>query len=127
MKDWGIDVLEMQFPVMLSYPIHRNLEVVNPPQFVYKAKLKEDCVEVDPPSCLPNGVPTFNGYSGSGNVTGQLVYVNFGRREDFEALNETIDFKGKIVIVRYGSNYRYLFKSYFKSSKLIFFFFSQTQ
>jgi N-acetylated-alpha-linked acidic dipeptidase len=109
LEEWALEVMEMEFPVLLSYPIHRNLEVTNPPEYLYKAKLKEDCIEVDPPSCLPDGVPTFNGYSGSGNVTGQLVYVNFGRKEDFEALNGTVDFRGKIVVVRYGKIYRFFF------------------
>ncbi len=48
-------------------------------------------------------VMPFNGSSGSGNVTGQVVYANYGRREDFELLAaKHIDLHGKIVLCRYG-------------------------
>eukprot|EP01091_Cochliopodium_minus_P012383 TRINITY_DN3737_c0_g1_i1.p1 TRINITY_DN3737_c0_g1~~TRINITY_DN3737_c0_g1_i1.p1 ORF type:complete len:725 (-),score=190.42 TRINITY_DN3737_c0_g1_i1:246-2420(-) len=104
--EWGVKAFNHTFPVLLSYPLRRNLQVTNPPEYAYTAKLEEDCIPVDEPSCLPNGIPTFNGYSGSGTVSGPLVYVNYGRREDFEALNGTVDFNGTIVIVRYGQNFR---------------------
>ncbi len=49
----------------------------------------------------------FNGSSGSGDVTGEVVYANYGRLEDFDALAaQHIDLHGKIVLVRYGSNFR---------------------
>ena len=49
----------------------------------------------------------WNAYSGSGDVTGEVVYANFGRREDYEALDEMgILLEGKVVIARYGGNFR---------------------
>ena len=49
----------------------------------------------------------FNGSSGSGDVTGEVVYANYGRLEDFDQLaTQHIDLHGKIVIVRYGANFR---------------------
>jgi N-acetylated-alpha-linked acidic dipeptidase len=49
----------------------------------------------------------FNGSSGSGDVTGEVVYANYGRLEDFDKLAEQhIDLHGKIVLVRYGGNFR---------------------
>ena len=49
----------------------------------------------------------FNGSSGSGDVTGEVVYANYGRLEDFDQLAaEHIDLHGKIVMVRYGANFR---------------------
>jgi N-acetylated-alpha-linked acidic dipeptidase len=51
--------------------------------------------------------PAFNGSSPSGDVTGEVVYANYGRPEDFQKLKELgIDLKGKIVLVRYGGNFR---------------------
>ena len=39
--------------------------------------------------------------------SGQVVYVNYGRPEDFAALEKMgIDVKGKIVLVRYGELFR---------------------
>jgi len=53
---------------------------------------------------LPVG---FNAYTGSGDVTAEVVYANYGRREDFEKLAAMgISVKGKIVIARYGGNFR---------------------
>ena len=49
----------------------------------------------------------FNGSSGSGDVTGDVVYANYGRLEDFDQLAaQHVDLHGKIVIVRYGANFR---------------------
>ncbi|NND08472.1 MAG: M28 family peptidase [Saprospiraceae bacterium] len=51
--------------------------------------------------------PGWNSYSGSGDVTAEVVYANYGTKEDFEKLAELgIDVKGKIVIARYGGNFR---------------------
>ena len=49
----------------------------------------------------------FNGSSGSGDVTAEVVYANYGRLEDFDHLAaQHIDLHGKIVLVRYGANFR---------------------
>jgi N-acetylated-alpha-linked acidic dipeptidase len=51
--------------------------------------------------------PGWNAYSGSGDVTGEVVYANYGRKEDFEQLDAMgIDLSGKVVIARYGGNFR---------------------
>lgn len=55
----------------------------------------------------PRVVMPFNGSSGSGDVTAEVVYANYGRIEDFEQLAaQHIDLHGKIVLVRYGGNFR---------------------
>ena len=52
-------------------------------------------------------LPTFNMYSADGDVTGDLVYVNYGVPADYEELERRgIDVKGKIVIARYGGSWR---------------------
>ena len=61
----------------------------------------------DPAADNPRVVMPFNGSSGSGDVTGEVVYANYGRAEDFNELAaRNIDLHGKIVICRYGSNFR---------------------
>ncbi|MGA9465496.1 MAG: M28 family metallopeptidase, partial [Terracidiphilus sp.] len=61
----------------------------------------------DPGQDDPRVVMPFNGSSGSGDVTGDVVYANYGRLEDFDQLAaQHIDLHGKIVIVRYGGNFR---------------------
>jgi len=64
-------------------------------------------VDGDPYQDDPRVVMPFNGSSGSGDVTGEVVYANYGRLEDFDQLAARhIDLHGKIVICRYGSNFR---------------------
>ncbi|HEX6976105.1 MAG TPA: transferrin receptor-like dimerization domain-containing protein, partial [Vicinamibacterales bacterium] len=54
-----------------------------------------------------NQLPTFNAYSADGDVTADLVYVNYGTPEDYEHLAKIgVDVKGKIVIARYGRSWR---------------------
>ena len=60
---------------------------------------------VDPTSSQKSEqLPTFNAYSVDGDVTGPLVYVNYGRPADYEELERRgISVKGAIVIARYGA------------------------
>ena len=63
--------------------------------------------EGDPAADNPGVGTPFNSSSASGDVTGEVVYANYGRPEDFDHLAaEHIDLHGKIVLVRYGSNFR---------------------
>ncbi|MFN3589833.1 MAG: M28 family peptidase, partial [Spirosomataceae bacterium] len=61
----------------------------------------------DPYSAHPDLWPGWNAWSGAGNVTAEVVYANYGTKADFERLEkEGIDLKGKIVLARYGGNFR---------------------
>ena len=61
----------------------------------------------DPFQNDPRILPAFNGSSPSGNVTADVVYANFGTLEDFKKLASLgVSVKGKIVLVRYGGNFR---------------------
>lgn len=52
-------------------------------------------------------LPAFNGSSPSGDVTAEVVYANYGSPADFKKLLELgVSVKGKVVLVRYGANYR---------------------
>ena len=69
--------------------------------------MKEDTEPLDPTSGDPRVIPTFNGYAPSGNVTSEVVYVNYGSIDDYSVLQENgIDVKGKIALARYGSIFR---------------------
>lgn len=68
---------------------------------------REPVLEDDRFSNHPDLLNGWNAFSGSGDVTGEVVYANYGRREDFRALDSLgIDLTGKIVIARYGGNFR---------------------
>ena len=67
---------------------------------------KEDIIENDPYTKDPELWKGWNAFSGSGDVTAEVVYANYGRKEDFETLKSLgIDVNGKIVR-RYGGNFR---------------------
>ena len=52
-------------------------------------------------------VQPFLGYSPSGKASGELVYVNYGRVQDFEQLKDlSVNVTGKIAIMRYGKIFR---------------------
>ena len=73
----------------------------------YECKMEEDVLEEDSTSGLSDRIPTFHGYSASGNVTAQYVYVNFGTYQDFDDLvKANVSLEGKIALVKYGRIFR---------------------
>jgi len=105
MKEYGFDVKTDDFEVKLNYPLQRSIVITNPIQ--HALEMVEHPVPEDPTSNNTNAVPTFNGYAASGNVSGEVIYVNYGRLEDFEFLAANdISVEGKIVLVRYGKIFR---------------------
>jgi N-acetylated-alpha-linked acidic dipeptidase len=104
-RSWGLDADIEEHEGLMPYPRERALELVAPDQ--YSAKLEEPKVEDDRDSGDEGQLPTFNAYAADGDVTAELVYVNYGTPEDYEHLEKTgIDVKGKIVIARYGRSWR---------------------
>lgn len=104
-KSWGIDAKLEEFDVLFPTPTERVLEMIEPSRF--RAVLKEPAIPEDPDSGDENQLPTYNAYSIDGDVTGQLVYVNYGIPADYDELAKLgVDVKGKIVIARYGGSWR---------------------
>ena len=106
LREWGYQVEITQYDVLFPTPTLRRLELVAPTTF--SARLAEPALAEDALSKLQaEALPTFNMYSIDGDVTGDLVYVNYGVPADYEALERRgIDVKGKIVIARYGGSWR---------------------
>ncbi|MCL5287145.1 MAG: M28 family peptidase [Acidobacteria bacterium] len=105
-KEWGLDAKIEVFTVLFPTPKERVVELVEPTKFV--AKLQEPAVSADPTSNQQaEQLPTYNAYSADGDVTGPLVYVNYGVPADYEQLERLgISVKGAIVIARYGGSWR---------------------
>lgn len=73
----------------------------------FEASLEEDVLEEDSTSGLADRIPTFHGYSASGNVTAPYVFVNYGTYSDFEELlAHNISLAGKIALIKYGNVFR---------------------
>jgi N-acetylated-alpha-linked acidic dipeptidase len=104
-SSWGLEAALEEFDVLFPTPRERVLELVSPEK--YQARLKEPAIAEDPDSSDENQLPAYNAYSGDGDVTAQLVYVNYGVPADYEQLARMgVEVKGKIVIARYGASWR---------------------
>ncbi|HUQ32475.1 MAG TPA: M28 family metallopeptidase [Pyrinomonadaceae bacterium] len=105
-RSWGYETEIEQFDVLFPTPKTRLLEMVAPEKFT--ARIAEPALAEDSTSGQSNEqLPVYNAYSIDGDVTGQLVYVNYGVPKDYEELAERgIDVKGKVVIARYGGSWR---------------------
>jgi N-acetylated-alpha-linked acidic dipeptidase len=105
-REWGWDAQIERYDVLFPTPKERLLELVAPTRF--KASLEEPELQADPTSGQKSEqLPPFNAYSIDGDVTGPLVYVNYGRPEDYEELERRgVSVKGAIVIARYAQSWR---------------------
>lgn len=78
--------IETYWP-LLNYPNQTRLAIVSGP-FRFEAN---------------HNPSSFHAYSGHGNVTGPIVYVNYGRLSDFQfLLARGIVFQGTIALLRNG-------------------------
>ena len=104
MKSWGLETEVRTYDIWLPHPVRVRAWRVSPNQKALA--LDEPKIAGDPASQLPQ-YPTVNGYSGAGDVTGEVVYVNYGLIEDYAQLEAAgISVKGKIAIARYGRSFR---------------------
>ena len=134
-EEWGVKSSLADYDIYINYPLGHRLALLEvstskdagaPPEqdaleeseerdlpametykVKYECSLEEDILDEDPTSGLENRIPTFHGYSATGNVTGQYAYVNFGTYQDFEDLvKANVSLKGKIAIAKYGLIFR---------------------
>jgi N-acetylated-alpha-linked acidic dipeptidase len=105
-KSYGWDAHIENFDVLFPTPLERVVELVAPT--TYQAKLQETPLSADPTSNQQaEQLPTYNAYSVDGDVTGPLVFVNYGVPADYEELAQHgVSVKGAIVIARYGGSWR---------------------
>lgn len=113
---WTVEVQEIH--PLLSRPVKAKLEIVGvdlaapeasapPRRGVLPLAVTEPNLAVDPATAHPDLDIAWNAWSGSGTVEAGVVYVNYGRREDFEQLAKLgVDPRGRIAIARYGGNFR---------------------
>lgn len=105
-RSFGFDTKLEVFDSLYPTPKLRKLELLGPRP--YTAKLEEKVLKEDPTSGQKSEqLPTFVAYSRDGDVTGPVVYVNYGTPADYEELEARgISVKGAIVIARYGQSFR---------------------
>ncbi len=105
-RAWGYETNIEEFFVLFPTPKKRVLEMLEPTRFT--ALVSEPPLSVDATSGQTSEqLPVYNAYSIDGDVTAELVYVNYGVPRDYEELElRGIDVKGKIIIARYGGSWR---------------------
>jgi N-acetylated-alpha-linked acidic dipeptidase len=108
MQEAGLTVERYPYDLYMPQPASAHdtrVELVTPLRMPLNRQ--EYILEVDRFTADPALGPGWNAYSGSGDVTGEVIYANYGRKEDFEQLAAMgVEFDGKIVIARYGGNFR---------------------
>jgi N-acetylated-alpha-linked acidic dipeptidase len=103
----GLETQIIPYRVLLNWPKVVHLEAYDLEGNLLISGPTREHVAGDLQQDNPRVVMPFNGSSGSGDVTGEVVYANYGRPADFDQLAaQHIDLHGKIVICRYGINFR---------------------
>ena len=103
----GLETEIVPYRVMINWPKMVSVKAYAPDGHLLMTGPTREHVVGDPYDNDPRIIMPFNGSSGSGDVTAEAVYANYGRLEDYNELARWhIDLKGKIVICRYGANFR---------------------
>jgi N-acetylated-alpha-linked acidic dipeptidase len=114
-NEWGIKSDIVAYDTYINYPLGHRLALLEKSKsdgveawkVAFEATLEEDVLDEDSTSSLEDRIPTFHGYSASGNVTAPFVYVNYGTYQDFEDLvKANISLAGNIALARYGGIFR---------------------
>lgn len=104
-QEWGYTAEIVEYQVLFPKPRIRKVEMIAPER--YQALLEEPVIAEDSSSGVDGRLPSYNAYSADGDVTAELVYVNYGIPDDYKELERRgIDVRGKIVIARYGGSWR---------------------
>jgi len=105
-REWGWDASIETFSVLYPTPRHIALQLIAPKR--YTARLAEPAIKGDASSGHSAGaLPPYNIYGADGDVSAELVYVNYGMPDDYKELDRrAISVKGRIVIARYLGGWR---------------------
>jgi N-acetylated-alpha-linked acidic dipeptidase len=106
LREWGWKADLASLEVLLNYPSGPpSLSIESPIE--KRLSLDEAPIATDKDSANSASFGAFHGYGVSGSALGQVVYVNYGTPQDFDAVEKMgIDIKNKIVLVRYGGLFR---------------------
>ncbi|KAK3368494.1 PA domain-containing protein [Podospora didyma] len=103
----GFNARLNEYHVYLSYPVHQHLAVTYRNGSQNVINVQEDALPEDDVTGRADNQPTFHGYSASGNVTAEYVYVGRGTGNDFSRLVKLgVLLEGKIALIKYGSIFR---------------------
>ena len=105
-REAGLETEIVEYRVWMNYPAEISVDMTAPDGVTMHGPTRER-VNSDPYQDDPRVVMPFNSMSPSGDVEAEVVYANYGSPADFQKLEQMkIDVRGKIVLVRYGQNFR---------------------
>ena len=103
LRGYGLRVRRASYSVYISRP--EKIQVTMTAPYRRRARVKEPRFPWQ--KYFDEVVVGYNAYSPPGDVTGEVVYANYGLPDDYAALDELgVDVRGKIVMVRYGGSFR---------------------
>ena len=104
-RSFGFDAAIVTYSAWIPFPRETVLEMIAPEKKALASR--EQPFEMDKDSSESLAIGGFNSYSPSADLTAPVVYANYGTEEDYGALESLgIPVAGKIVLVRYGRDYR---------------------
>lgn len=105
-REAGLDTEIDEYKVWINYPASISVDMTAPEGVTMHGPTREH-VSNDPFQNDPRVVTPFSSMSPSGEVEADIVYANYGTPDDFDKLEKLkVDIRGKIVLVRYGQNFR---------------------
>jgi N-acetylated-alpha-linked acidic dipeptidase len=105
-REAGLETEIVEYKVWINYPAEISVDLTAPAGVEMRGPRPEH-VDGDPFQDDPRVTPGFNGMSPSGDAEAEVVYANYGSPDDFDKLKQlNVDVRGKIVVVRYGQNFR---------------------
>lgn len=105
LREAGLETEVREYEVWLPHTVQYGVWRVHPIR-ANSTYARHRC-RSDPTTVAYPEYPTVNGYSGTGDVTGEVVYVNYGLIEDYAQLDSLgVSVRGKIAIARYGRSFR---------------------
>ena len=103
---WGLDASIEEYEALIPMPLEQRLETADGGT-PWRARLEEEVLAEDPDSRLPGILPPYAAYGADGDVTAELVYVNYGLADDFAQLDRMgITVRDRIVLARAGPHHR---------------------
>ena len=104
-RQFGFDVSRDEYSVLVPWPSERRVDIVAPDAVALP--VDEEKLPGDPYAAKSGILPAYNAYSPSGDVSGDVVYVNYGVPADYQVLERLgVSVAGKIVLARYGGSWR---------------------
>src|SRR5687767_7289788 len=105
MREWGLETESREYHVWLPHSTEARVWRVAPDTL--ELVLAEGPIRGDSVTVESGQIVMANGYSGAGDVSADVVYVNYGLIEDYARLDSLgVSVRGKVVVARYGRSFR---------------------